>query len=122
MSYPEKGADYKHRPKFLDRALSEERRAGGGEINGDADDQPMQPLPSSGAGELLEHHSWQDRMRDDGSAPLSDWRGSFADKNPVPMPTIKGEDTGDRMSADTSASKPSFLRSRKPLNHGGKVR
>ena len=31
MTYPEKGAGYRHMPKFMDRALAAERRADGGE-------------------------------------------------------------------------------------------
>ncbi len=44
MSYPEKGATYRHEPKFLDRMKDEERksstpyRANGGEVEFDADE------------------------------------------------------------------------------------
>jgi len=32
MTYPEKFASYKHQPKFLDRAMAEEKRADGGKV------------------------------------------------------------------------------------------
>ena len=33
MSYPEKNAGYRHMPKFMDRALADERRANGGDVS-----------------------------------------------------------------------------------------
>lgn len=38
MSYPEHGANYRHQPKFLDRAMAAEKRADGGSILDDDDD------------------------------------------------------------------------------------
>ena len=77
MTYPEKGAGYRHMPKFMDRALAAERRADGGDVTSNND--PIEPMPSTA--EKLEHGgTYLQRMRDDeGGRGLSDWRGSFGD-------------------------------------------
>ena len=106
MTYPEKGAGYRHMPKFMDRALAAERRADGGEVSAnndpiepmpstaeklehggtylqrmrdDENNDPIEPMPSTA--EKLEHGgTYLQRMRDDeGGRGLSDWRGSFGD-------------------------------------------
>ena len=77
MTYPEKGAGYRHMPKFMDRAMAAERRADGGDVTSNND--PIEPMPSTA--EKLEHGgTYLQRMRDDeGGRGLSDWRGSFGD-------------------------------------------
>ena len=106
MTYPEKGAGYRHMPKFMDRALAAERRADGGDVTSnndpiepmpstaeklehggtylqrmrdDENNDPIEPMPSTA--EKLEHGgTYLQRMRDDeGGRGLSDWRGSFGD-------------------------------------------
>ena len=77
MTYPEKGAGYRHMPKFMDRALAAERRADGGDVTSNND--PIEPMPST-AEKLEQGGMWLQRMRnDEGGRGLSDWRGSFGD-------------------------------------------
>ena len=135
MSYPEKGANYDHTPRFLDRM----KRAEGG-----ATDTPMQsvgvpaspedramlnadlPLTQDRANQIYDAYErvggGQDVSNNQfvknsqfGISPLS---GLSA----VRMPTIGGVDTGDKMDADTSDVMPKFLRGLRPKRHGGKVR
>ena len=153
MTYPEKNANYDHKPKFIDRMKRAEGGSAEGEnlqsvnapprplplltrpadaeqqqgrtmrqrADGGAADEPMTPLPNT-AEKLEQGGQFLQKMRTDpGGRGLSDWRGSFADKKAVPMPTIQGVNTGDNMNADTSANTPSFLRGKKPLNHGGEI-
>ena len=96
MAYPEK-AGYKHQPKFLDRAIAEEKRADGGDVgNGDpyAALKPMQQtsrgdLVSVDNGPLLQHSNYLDYHRsvddivNEGSNPSSNARfHSSSGRNP----------------------------------------
>ena len=184
MSYPEAGARYTHRPKFLERAMAEEKRAAGGTVNSDGGAGDRDALAADEGSGYQSHYSGEthsaspSRMTEEmGSAPFRGRREdteistdtdfgnahdvktvadrmnqikpqyleygshredrrrnggrikhksdggevgpSFAGKPAVPMPTIKGVDTGDRMDVDTSANGSSFLRGKKPLKRGG---
>ena len=102
MAYPERGADYKHRPKFLDRAIAAEGRADGGAASDNMD----------GPYGLQTMDKTFDRMTvDDTKDPTND--KIFAEPGPS---------TGDRMDADTSPSKPAFMRGLTPKRDGGRVR
>jgi hypothetical protein len=77
MTYPEKGAGYRHMPKFMDRAMAAERRADGGDVTSNND--PIEPMPNT-VEKLKQDGTYLQRMRDDeGGRGLSDWRGSFGD-------------------------------------------
>lgn len=91
MSYPEKGATYHHRPKFIERAMAEEKRATGGEVK------ESTPAPRGGS-----------KSDDEG---LSDFAMRLA---PIPLPSASGKNTGDNMGADVSVSHPEFLRGLTP--------
>ena len=96
MSYPERGAGYKHQPKFLDRAIAEEKRADGGGVDGDpyAALKPMQQtmrgdLVSEDNGPLLQQSNYKDYHRSvddivkDGSDPSASSRfHSSSGRNP----------------------------------------
>ena len=129
MTYPEKGAGYRHMPKFMDRALAAERRADGGDVTSNND--PIEPMPSTA--EKLEHYvaPYLQRMRnDEGGRGLSDWSGSFGDNEGLlthterweRMPVLEGEDTGDHMEADTPTNRSDPMRAVKPKRDGGRVR
>ena len=128
MTYPEKGAGYRHMPKFMDRALAAERRADGGDVTSNND--PIEPMPNT-VEKLKQDGTYLQRMRDDeGGRGLSDWRGSFGDNEGLlthnermePMAVLEGEDTGDHMEADTPTNRSDPMRAVKPKRDGGRVR
>ena len=99
MSYPERGAGYTHKPKFIERM----KRAEGGGVEPQPSDLydpeqieriESQDKMSNGptSEKFVDGGSYLQHIRtDSGGRGLSDWRGSFSDNEPAAKQPNKGD-------------------------------
>lgn len=112
MSYPERGASYRNKPAWLDRAVAGEKRADGGSMGMASPN--MVPTDPTITPEEVKTWGTPDNARAAARARENarDRTGGTGDN----MFKNEAMDTGDRMEDTPSESnKPSFLRGKKPL-------